>query len=157
LRIGRNAHAGYRSQHFLAAQFRAVLNKTFLIRGKEGYGTYDNGISPSRLFTARSRTRYLASRRLHNSRGAGCRNFSRLPGRGGSFSLDILFKEQISLAIPAHFGLEARITNSYHQRTYDRSTFCARNSRNSRRYFGRRSLPRTVRLSVNLISEDGLK
>jgi hypothetical protein len=53
--------------------------------------TYGNGISTSRLFTARSRTRYCASRRLHSSRGAGCRNFSRPPARGGSFSLDILF------------------------------------------------------------------
>ena len=40
---------------------------------------------------ARSRTRYYASRHLHSGRGAGCRNFSRLPVRGRAFSLDILF------------------------------------------------------------------
>src|ERR1035437_226974 len=40
---------------------------------------------------ARPRTRYYASRHLHRGRGAGCRNFSRLPARGGTFSLDILF------------------------------------------------------------------
>src|ERR1019366_4128909 len=40
---------------------------------------------------ARPRTRYYASRHLHSGRGAGCRNFSRLPARGGAFSLDILF------------------------------------------------------------------
>src|SRR6202011_2658039 len=32
-----------------------------------------------------------ASRHLHSGRGAGCRNFSRLPARGRAFSLDILF------------------------------------------------------------------
>ena len=37
------------------------------------------------------RTRYYASRHLHRGRGAECRNFSRLPARGGAFSLDILF------------------------------------------------------------------
>src|SRR3984893_9342122 len=41
--------------------------------------------------SARPRTRYYASRHLHRGRGAGCRNFSRLPSRGGTFSLDILF------------------------------------------------------------------
>src|ERR1700680_1204268 len=40
---------------------------------------------------ARPRTRYYASRHLHSGRGAGCRNFSRLPARGGTFFLDILF------------------------------------------------------------------
>src|ERR1700693_4167109 len=40
---------------------------------------------------ARPRSRYYASRHLHSSRGAGCRNFSRLPARGEAFSLDILF------------------------------------------------------------------
>ena len=40
---------------------------------------------------AKPRTRYYASRHLHSGRGAGCRNFSRLPARGGAFSLDILF------------------------------------------------------------------
>src|SRR5450631_1413847 len=32
-----------------------------------------------------------ASRHLHSGRGAGCRNFSRLPARGRAFSLVILF------------------------------------------------------------------
>src|SRR5260370_22165782 len=32
-----------------------------------------------------------ASRHLHSGRGAGSRNFSRLPVRGRAFSLDILF------------------------------------------------------------------
>jgi hypothetical protein len=40
---------------------------------------------------ARPRTRYYASRYLRCGRGAGCRNFSRLPARGGAFPLDILF------------------------------------------------------------------
>ena len=31
-----------------------------------------------------------ASRHLHSGRGAGCRNFSRLPARGRAFSLDIV-------------------------------------------------------------------
>ena len=35
--------------------------------------------------------RAIASGHLHSGRGAGCRNFSRLPARGGAFSLDILF------------------------------------------------------------------
>ena len=38
-----------------------------------------------------TRTRYYASRHLHSGRGAGCRNFSRLPARGRDFSLDIPF------------------------------------------------------------------
>jgi hypothetical protein len=45
--------------------------------------TYDPGANPH--------LRYYASRPLHSERGAACRNFSRLPARGGAFSLDILF------------------------------------------------------------------
>jgi hypothetical protein len=40
---------------------------------------------------ARPRTRYYVSRYMHCGRGAGCRNFSRLPARREAFSLDILF------------------------------------------------------------------
>ena len=42
-------------------------------------------------------------------------------------------------------------------RTKARVELRRRNSRNALLYFGRRSLPRTVRLSVNLISDDGSK
>ena len=53
------------------------------MRERRAGKTYDPG--------AKAHTRYYASRPLHSERGAGCRNFSRLPAHGGAFSLDILF------------------------------------------------------------------
>src|ERR1700688_5121040 len=41
--------------------------------------------------SARPRTRYYASRHLHSSRGAGCRNLFAASISRGNFSLDILF------------------------------------------------------------------
>src|SRR5437763_17074835 len=38
-----------------------------------------------------ARASYASRHHLHSDRGAGCRNFSRLPARGRAFSLDILF------------------------------------------------------------------
>ena len=60
---------------------------------------YDPGI-----FTAQSRTRYYASMHPHSGRGAGCRNFSRLPARERSFSLDILFYRTERLSVRVLVG-----------------------------------------------------
>ena len=59
----------------------------YLTRGKGGLGKLmaarHLNISPSHALHASSH--------LHRGRGAGCREFMRLPARGRAFSLDILF------------------------------------------------------------------
>jgi hypothetical protein len=55
----------------------------------------------------------IASRHLHSGRGAGCRNFSRLPARGGAFSLDILFYRTGRFSIRKRLGSQITPTSEF--------------------------------------------
>ena len=49
-----------------------------------------------------------------------------------------------------------RYLNTYNRHTHASFKFCCKKSRKSRWYLGRHSLPRIVRLPVNLTSDEGL-